>query len=489
MRRILLVILIFLSGAICAQNYNPINPSRDTWFEYNSMYGSRILPIRIDSVRIYGNDTSYFNYRIFDIDNLYGNCIDQKDTNFFIDKMIVQPNGNHLFFNRYNDTILLKPFSAINGSWVLFRYSNGNYIEATVSSIIQQTILGNPDSVKIITLQAKDTLGNPIVDLFNGNEIRIGKNNGITHFFNTIDFPFAATFFDLIGKSNPDEGITNLSAAKIYDWNIGDEFQYSGGYNALYSGVMHDYEQFIILNKTISANSDTIVYTKDHIYYSKTYQFGPSTIDSTMYYIHDTVTQIIIVSVLAPLDHYSYEFIDSLNYYGSGYLFQFTDNQYFGRMKKTLDPDYDYSPIDSCVSYVMGWCIYPVYTYAKGIGLVSNVDNGTTCYKNYLVYYQKGTEIWGTPLDWLAITNVNSDSQKKSAVDIFPNPSSGIFSISSSEKIVGMEITDVLGEKVREFKFNPANKEIDLSGQSKGIYFVKILDEKGNRSVKKIILE
>lgn len=83
---------------------------------------------------------------------------------------------------------------------------------------------------------------------------------------------------------------------------------------------------------------------------------------------------------------------------------------------------------------------------------------------------------------------------------IFPNPSSGIFSISSSEKIVEVEISNVLGEKVYSTFANAqltsgnppmtnAPMTIDLSSKAKGIYFVKVLDENGNGSVKKIILQ
>src|SRR3972149_4068812 len=422
MKKNLLLLFALLSCVMAAQNYSPINSSRDAWFEYNSWNGLRILPVRIDSVRITGNDTSYYNYKLFDFNNPFGNCINRKDTNFFMDKMVVQPNGNHLFFNQNNDTILLQPFSNLNNTWVLYRYSNGDYIEAGVSSVVQQLIFSITDSVKIITLQAKDISNNPIANIFNGKEIRIGKNNGITHFYSTLYFPADTFSFNLIGKSNPQEGITNLTIPQIYEWNIGDEFQYSGGYNQMISGVMYDYEQFIILTKTISLNNDTIVYTKDHIYYSKTYQFVP-VLDSFMIYVHDTITQTVIFSAPDPLNYYSYESIENINTI-YGYLFQFRNNQHFGRMKKTLDPAFVYSTFDSCINRVVGWCIFALFTYAEGIGLASQVDDSSnTCYNNYLVYYKKGSEMWGTPLDWYDITSLNSDNEQNYALTIYPNPS------------------------------------------------------------------
>src|ERR1035437_4835316 len=350
----LALFFIFISGITAAQNYKPINPARDAWFEYNSWSGLRMHSVKIDSVRTTSNDTAYYNYRIFGINNSNANCIDQKDTNFFMNNMLAKQNGNHFFFNKSNDSILVKPFSGKNSSWTVFRYQNGDHIDATVSSIIQQIFFGNPDSIKVITLQAKDATNNPISNDFNGKEIRIGKNNGITHFYNTLDFPTDTFSFNLIGKSNPPEGITNLTAAQVYDWNVGDKFQYTGGYNGAPNGDCAVKEQFIVIGKNISSNNDTITYTKDHIYCETDYQFNP--FDSTMFSYHDTVTQKIIISEKAPLDYYSYESIDSVNS-TYGYLFQFNDNHYFGRIKKTLDASFIYSTIDSCVRVPTGWCI------------------------------------------------------------------------------------------------------------------------------------
>ena len=74
---------------------------------------------------------------------------------------------------------------------------------------------------------------------------------------------------------------------------------------------------------------------------------------------------------------------------------------------------------------------------------------------------------------------------------VSPNPSSGIFSITSSEKIQAIEIMDMLGRQVCNWQicFGKEKEEIDLTKEQKGIYFVKVIDEEGNYSVKKIIIE
>jgi len=73
---------------------------------------------------------------------------------------------------------------------------------------------------------------------------------------------------------------------------------------------------------------------------------------------------------------------------------------------------------------------------------------------------------------------------------IYPNPTSGIFSIESSEKISIVEITNLLGEKV-----NPSNSlrsseqgwSLDLSNQPDGIYVLSIKTNDGTATKKLII--
>ena|SRR3990172_11664508 len=70
-------------------------------------------------------------------------------------------------------------------------------------------------------------------------------------------------------------------------------------------------------------------------------------------------------------------------------------------------------------------------------------------------------------------------------ISVFPNPSNGIFTLQSAEEITSVEIYNVLGEKVWS---GSEQIEIDLSAQSKGIYFVKVLST-DKVSTQKIVIE
>ena len=73
---------------------------------------------------------------------------------------------------------------------------------------------------------------------------------------------------------------------------------------------------------------------------------------------------------------------------------------------------------------------------------------------------------------------------------IFPNPTSGEFKVQGSTfKSGNIFVTDLLGNIVRFEVLGPRSSVVDLSGNPKGIYFVKIIDEKGNSGVRKIVLQ
>ena len=79
----------------------------------------------------------------------------------------------------------------------------------------------------------------------------------------------------------------------------------------------------------------------------------------------------------------------------------------------------------------------------------------------------------------LVATNIESYVAKR-MFSISPNPSSGIF-IFESTFYAGVQLVlyNSLGSKIAEYKNVQGKKEIDLSGQSAGIYFLQLQSEAG----------
>ena len=85
---------------------------------------------------------------------------------------------------------------------------------------------------------------------------------------------------------------------------------------------------------------------------------------------------------------------------------------------------------------------------------------------------------------------INCSVENNGLFQIYPNPASGIFSIKNSDlTIETMQITTVMGDVVRKIEKGNSSLEINLSGEPRGIYFLKAADEKGNFVVRKIVLQ
>ena len=91
------------------------------------------------------------------------------------------------------------------------------------------------------------------------------------------------------------------------------------------------------------------------------------------------------------------------------------------------------------------------------------------------------------------ITSLSDKALESASFHLYPNPSTGKFTIQSDQStpnIISIEVYSLLGEKIFERSdFNPANSnEIDISDSPKGIYLVKI--NNGERSYsEKIVVE
>ncbi len=97
---------------------------------------------------------------------------------------------------------------------------------------------------------------------------------------------------------------------------------------------------------------------------------------------------------------------------------------------------------------------------------------------------------WGLLLDGPPFVSAINDLKSENIIALFPNPSSGKFSINITNdqlRIDKLEVFNVLGVKVYQSVITNAKSEIDLTSSPKGTYFVKVSD--GRKSfVQKLII-
>lgn len=72
--------------------------------------------------------------------------------------------------------------------------------------------------------------------------------------------------------------------------------------------------------------------------------------------------------------------------------------------------------------------------------------------------------------------NVVRTEQESESVSIYPNPASSTVTVSSSEKIASVSIVDVTGREVMRRAVSGERVDIDVSGMSSGVYFVRWFD-------------
>lgn len=79
---------------------------------------------------------------------------------------------------------------------------------------------------------------------------------------------------------------------------------------------------------------------------------------------------------------------------------------------------------------------------------------------------------------------------ENSNFSVYPNPCSGKFTISSNSTISSVEIYNLLGARIpANIKLNQqVSCEIDLSGQARGIYLIKIMNG-AKSSTRKIVIQ
>ncbi len=138
---------------------------------------------------------------------------------------------------------------------------------------------------------------------------------------------------------------------------------------------------------------------------------------------------------------------------------------------------------------------YTVSVSGTSPNTIEFTHDNFTGYTEYVVIIPKGSVSDGTrELDrdiiWRFTTGegiVDVNETQQTNVEIFPNPSTGIFTISTTEDYK-INIVDISGRVVYILETNTSNSQIDLSNIAKGIYFIELSNE-NEKINRKIIIE
>jgi len=483
-----------------SQNYEAVKADASYYF-YDST-SQEILVARIDSTAISGSETQYFGMRqIRQTD--YG-CYNIDGASWLGDEVVEKPDGTYVFtiypFSPGDSaqTYRIQTLAGLGQSWNFYNYHFINHhIEANVTGIVIKPFLEFTDSVKVITLTRKDALGQVVADPVNSQKIILSKNYGLIRLPKFDDLLYLNKFYDIVGKTNPETGITNLNTMQIFDFEKGDEFHtvyYDRYFSIPYpettiSTIMK------VLSKMPDPNSSSVTYEFEQCQ-SSCYKLSDT--NSTITYRFDTISQTYSTQLTPEFETEPLEpvMLSSNNWIikttmglSTDPLFPFPNKPY--KAIPSLEA-YSFYSQECYMPVMLDGCLTSIY-YFKGLGgpyyNCNEISWGPSW--NLLKYYKKGSETWGTPLDCDSLLQVGlPEYHKNLSINIYPNPTTGVITVSIpsvNHFPCRLEIFDLSGRKASEFTMIQQIESFELSNLPQGLYSVKLTSALGEVFRGKII--
>jgi hypothetical protein len=262
MKKLLLSLsIIFASICSYGQNWQCLQPGVDRYFEGNYLKG-----MRIDSVRVVNNETILYPFRSPRGPYMsagWGIFLDTNGGSWLGKEVIVRQDGSTLFDTYWGDTVVIQSSATMGSSWVFYNDTSGRHYLATVTSIDTMTLLGALDSVKTITIGAYSGQNINTSDVMHNKTIVLSKDHGLVKTFSLYLFPFHPPHLQNISsgydylmdqidvkwgnvQSYELTSFHHLSYEEIYDFSVGDVFEYHG-----YAGFSEYWKADTVATKTL----------------------------------------------------------------------------------------------------------------------------------------------------------------------------------------------------------------------------------------------
>ena len=483
MKKIFVFFLFNIPFLISAQNYQNICSSGITFYKDKDSF---LKAFRRDSILLPGNNDSIFiSYTTIrdSTPNLFV-CRDTTNGGVLGRKIYKEHNGWVYFFNKKNDTIKLNTLAVLNESWKYCKLPNTCYLEAKVTGIINDSVLGLTDQVKVISFQAKDAGNNNISDIFNQKQIKLSQHYGLSEIYDIYWTPYDTIHYTLAGKTTPQLGVQPFTWQDVYNFDVGDEFHYDGYYHYNDQGpYWHSIKK--ILAKTVYGNNDSVVYQIEFCE-KKWFSMPPPSIQVTYDTVYEKYNFIQLSNDLT-MQRLPDEFVSTWELsprYGRQI------STFHNRPVQTYDDfAYMYYHDTHCYSdpFEGG---QNVHYYSPELGLTgfSHTEGPVPWINNqeFLVYYKKGTETWGTPVS----TDCNSlvdipqiPFQGKPVVKIIPNPIETQGTIIVENCFPGdqlkFDLFDYLGRKIVNFQITSGFSNFSRENFPSGLYLYTVTTDDG----------
>jgi hypothetical protein len=477
MKAIIFFLSIAFAGYTTAQNWSPIFVNEKMNYQHSdSSYISNT--IWVDSVETACENLIYHLNRVVKDVPDNPEIVLRNQHQFLLKQM--EATGEGIYTFSYPGEFTIKTLANPGEIWI---FNLENNITAEVNSISVEDVFGVQDSVKVISLS-------------DGNEIRLSKSFGILKF---PDFENGGNY-DLVGIQNTEYGESVPDFWDIFDFEVGDVFQYNG-FESNIDFTLNWIKKIIITLKEMSDNS--YFYEYDGIYYGIGYdnifppdpfEFGDS-ISGSMTYI-DSLNHLV-----NSFPNQLHVFPNSFSTYGSGKVYtsaiiikneetnlaskhfgfhysvnyEITGELYY-EQEENSEILYKYEPpaiIDE-----------PCFTKGKNFGeLLGEIYYVEGCFEyqtnmSLEGYIKNGDTVGIITPDSLLLVGLFETRTTKSTIIVFPNPADKYvqfkFSSGNDFKDCSIEIRNLLGEAIIKVKRNEEIQTLDIRNLKPGIYFYTI---------------
>ncbi len=260
-----LLILLAIPGLIFAQGWLPIQTGEI--FNYRMTDKTQICSnIWIDSVHFSPGDSVYYFNRVF---KDCGNYVVLNIPVFLQRELHITDTG-YLFHSP--DNYYIPKQVSPGDEWII--KTTQNIITATLSQVVQDTLFGSADSVKIILL----------TDQYGGvpDTLIMSKFHGIVKF---PDFQTSGKHYTLAGLEKEGVGIQMPDMMDFYDFQAGDRFQFKNKYESYGptgSLIMTKISLYDITG--VQKDTSSVVYHKKGLWKETIDHWDPSWGIDTVYY-------------------------------------------------------------------------------------------------------------------------------------------------------------------------------------------------------------
>lgn len=482
MRNYLVIVIIFLSITVKAQNYQLFNAETKKVFKTTSELATTFSLV-FDSVIVNTSETVYYPYKtVGDVEYVSDTCpvwglyCYKQDMPSWLGSEVIY-SGEHYSFITNTGSLLDMNFNlAPLQAHIFYEDDLQRFSISRVSpGADTMNILGTIDSVQRYQISHTDLQGNFINSVLNTWEIVIGKQLELISFFRIDSFPQVLEPLILMGNESPDAGFYQLTNDRIFDYLPGDVIQWFDYFNwPLYPELSYrNYftDSFIERHET----SDSLIYKVIREIYIP--DSSSLTVDTTwLKYRKDEVianipfewigTEIIREGSLQVMDYCGLN-LWTFNYWDGDLEYCSEENSwcYFDEFGFT----------STSKAYVEG---IGLYEYHSGVhGPPTNTSSGSGI--NY--FSKQGVECGEK------VVGIDDHPIESNMLIITPNPASGSFRIDGIISEAELLVVDINGRSVLEVKDYQSKSLVDISKLSRGMYLVRLIDGKSAKNGKLIV--